>query len=244
MTMQIIPAIDIIDGKCVRLKEGDYDQLTAYETSPLEMAKQYEAHGITRLHLVDLDGAKKGEVCNWKVAEQLAAETSLEIDFGGGVKNIESVKRIKNLGIRYVTIGSMAAKNPEIFQDWIEEMGADTFLLGADTKNKKVMVGGWLESTTIDLVPYIQQYSSKGISQVFCTDISKDGNLAGPATELYKEIKHNIPSLFLIASGGVSGMSDLLELAAVGCDGVIIGKAIYENRIRLKELENYIIGNN
>ncbi|MEY4335561.1 MAG: 1-(5-phosphoribosyl)-5-[(5-phosphoribosylamino)methylideneamino]imidazole-4-carboxamide isomerase [Bacteroidota bacterium] len=244
MNMQIIPAIDIIDGKCVRLKEGDYDQLTAYETSPLEMAKQYEAHGITRLHLVDLDGAKKGEVCNWKVAEQLAAETSLEIDFGGGVKSIDSVKRIRDLGIRYITIGSMAAKNPAIFQEWIDELGAEAFLLGADTKNKKVMVGGWLESTSIDLIPYMQQYFSKGITQIFCTDISKDGNLAGPATKLYQEIKQQIPSLFLIASGGVSGMDDLLELAAVGCDGAIVGKAIYENRISLKELENYIIGNN
>lgn len=241
--MQIIPAIDIIDGKCVRLKEGDYDQLTAYPSSPLEMARQFEAHGISRLHLVDLDGAKKGEVCNWKVAEEIAAHTSLEIDFGGGVKTLESVRRIKELGIRYVTVGSIAAKNPEIFQEWISEMGPESFLLGADSKLQKVMVSGWLEATAIDLFPYMKDYHAKGIKQMFCTDISKDGKLAGPATVLYEEIIKEIPSLFLIASGGVSCMQDLIDLAAVGCDGAIVGKAIYENRINLKELENYIIGN-
>ena len=240
--MQIIPAIDIIDGKCVRLSEGDYGKMTQYSSSPLEMAKRFEAHGISRLHLVDLDGARKGEVCNWRVAEQIASQTSLEIDFGGGVKSTAAVKRIIEMGIRYVTVGSIAAKDPIAFEEWLAMFGPDAFLLGADAKDKQVMVSGWMESTAIALLPYMEGYFNKGIRQMFCTDISKDGKLAGPATELYEEIKNTIPSVFLIASGGVSSMQDLQALEGAGCDGAIVGKAIYEDRISLKELENFIIG--
>lgn len=238
--MQIIPAIDLIDGKCVRLTEGDYAQKTEYGGSPLDLAKQYEDMGITRLHLVDLDGAKAGTVKNWKVAEEVSSNTSLKIDFGGGVKTREEVLRIIDLGIDLVTVGSIAAKAPDVFQTWLDEFGADRFLLGADVRDELIMVGGWLEKSAISLLPYLKGYFSKGVSTVFCTDVSKDGRLEGPATDLYAKIKSHIPELFLIASGGVSCMNDLHALKSVGCDAVIIGKAIYENKISLQELSNYI----
>lgn len=239
--MQIIPAIDVIDGKCVRLTEGNYSSKTAYTATPLEMAKQYEDHGITRLHLVDLDGAKAGKVINWNVAEQIAAHTSLELDFGGGVKTAEDVERIVDLGIAYVTIGSVAAKQPDLFKQWISRFGPNRFFLGADVRDEKIMVGGWLEQSELELFPYLDGYLKKGIQYVFCTDISKDGRLEGPAVELYNKIKVQFPSIQLVASGGVSCLNDLDALHAVGCDGVIIGKAIYENRIALKELEAFIV---
>ena len=241
--MQIIPAIDIIDGKCVRLTEGDYVQKTIYDASPLEMAKKFQDHGITRLHLVDLDGAKTGEIQNWKVAESIALHTHLQIDFGGGVKTIDAVRRIRDMGIAYVTIGSIAAKEPVLFKEWIEVFGPDIFLLGADAKEGKVMVSGWLESTDQSLIPYMKHYFDIGIRNMFCTDISKDGKLEGPAVELYKEIKRQIPDLFFIASGGVSSIQDLHDLSVAGCDGAIVGKAIYENRISLKDIERFITGN-
>lgn len=242
MLMQIIPAIDIIEGKCVRLAEGNYTAKTEYDRSPLEMAKLYQDHGISRLHLVDLDGAKKGEVQNWKVAEEIAKNTTLEIDFGGGVKTLETAKRILDSGIDFITVGSIAAKDPKLFEEWIHLLGPEKFLLGADSKNGMVMVSGWLEATNKPLIPFMQYYCNLGIGNMFCTDITKDGMLNGPATELYKKIKKEIPNLFLIASGGVSHLQDLHDLMQAGCEGAIIGKAIYENRISLKEIEKFILG--
>lgn len=239
--MEIIPAIDIIDGKCVRLTEGDYSRKTEYVHSPLEMARLYEDHGIKRLHLVDLDGAKAGKVQNWEVAMQISAKTNLVIDFGGGVKTSEEVERIIDLGINYVVVGSVAAKDPGLFTSWINRFGPDRFMLGADVKDELVMVSGWQEKSTLKLFPFLKMYHDLGISNVFCTDISKDGKLEGPAVELYQQIKKEFPELNLIASGGVSSMNDLEALSASGCNGVIIGKAIYERRITLKELESYII---
>lgn len=238
--MQIIPAIDLIDGKCVRLTEGDYTQKTEYGASPLELAKRYESMGIDRLHLVDLDGAKAGNVINWKVAEEISSNTKLKIDFGGGVKTHEEVKRIIELGIQYVTVGSIAAKQPQIFEAWLDEFGAQQFLLGADVRDEKIMVSGWLEKSDISLIPYLNDYFSKGIATVFCTDISKDGKLEGPAVDLYRKIKNEIPGMFLIASGGVSCIQDLYDLIDAGCDGVIIGKAIYEHKISLEELTTFM----
>jgi phosphoribosylformimino-5-aminoimidazole carboxamide ribotide isomerase len=237
--MQIIPAIDIIDGKCVRLTEGDYQQKTEYSASPLEMAKIYEQNGISRLHLVDLDGAKTGKVTNWKVAEEIAANTNLVIDFGGGVKTKEEVERIFDMGIAYTTVGSMAAKSPEVFKEWIAVFGPHRFMLGADVKDEMIMVSGWFEQSTIHLLPFIASYMEMGISNVFCTDISKDGRLEGPSTALYAKIKKQFPALFLIASGGVAVMDDLHKLELAGCDGAIIGKAIYENRISIESLKAF-----
>lgn len=239
--MQIIPAIDIINGKCVRLTEGDYTRITEYTASPLELAKMYEANGIERLHLVDLDGAKAGAVQNWKVAEEISAQTKMIVDFGGGVKTKEDVCRIMNLGISYVTVGSIAVKNPTEFCDWMLEFGADRFLLGADVRDELIMVSGWTEKSTVSLIPFLEKYSELGITSVFCTDVSKDGKLEGPSVELYQQIISQLPAINLIASGGVSAMNDLYELAEIGCSGVIIGKAIYENKISIKELTDYII---
>jgi len=239
--MQIIPAIDIINARCVRLTEGDYDTVTEYSGSPLDIAKQYEEYGITRLHLVDLDGAKAGTIQNWKTLKEIATNTKLIIDFGGGVKTTEDVKRIIDLGVRYVTVGSIAAKNPMLFSSWLNEFGADRFLLGADVKEGKIMVGAWTEKLELDLLSYLQDYFTKGISTVFCTDISKDGKLQGPSTELYNEIMTSLPELNLIASGGVSNMDDIWLLDDLGCSGVIIGKAIYENKISLVQLSDFIL---
>ena len=237
--MQIIPAIDIIDGKCVRLTEGDYQQKTEYSSSPLEMAKIYEANGITRLHLVDLDGAKAGKVTNWKVAEDIATQTNLIVDFGGGVKTRDEVERIIAMGIEYVTVGSIAAKQPEVFRSWITSFGPSRFMLGADVKDEIIMISGWFEQSTIQLLPFLASYMELGIRNVFCTDISKDGRLEGPSTALYAKIKQHFPDLFLIASGGVAVMDDLYDLETAGCDGAIIGKAIYENRISIESLKAF-----
>lgn len=237
--MDIIPAIDLINGKCVRLTEGDYTRKTEYAQSPLEIAKQYQDHGIKRLHLVDLDGAKQGKVINWQIAEQLASYTNLIIDFGGGVKTAAEVERIIDLGIEYVVVGSVAAKQPDIFSDWIVRFGPDRFMLGADVRNEMIMVSGWLEKSSIQLFPFLETQINQGIRNVFCTDISKDGKLEGPAVDLYRKIRLAYPALNLIASGGVSSMDDVHALAEVGCNGVIIGKAIYEGRILIQELESY-----
>ena len=238
--MEIIPAIDLINGKCVRLTEGDYSRKTEYAQSPLEIAKQYQDHGITRLHLVDLDGAKQGKVVNWQIAEQLALHTDLVIDFGGGVKTAAEVERIIDLGIEYVVVGSVAAKQPEVFADWIVRFGPNRFMLGADVRNEMIMVSGWLEKSSLSLMPFLETQINQGISNVFCTDISKDGKLEGPAVDLYRKIKLAFPAFNLIASGGVSSMDDIHALAKAGCNGVIIGKAIYEGRISIQDLEAYI----
>lgn len=238
--MEIIPAIDLINGKCVRLTEGDYSRKTEYALSPLEIAKQYQDHGIKRLHLVDLDGAKQGKVVNWQIAEQLALHTDLVIDFGGGVKTAAEVERIIDLGIEYVVVGSVAAKQPELFADWIVRFGPNRFMLGADVRNEMIMVSGWLEKSSLSLMPFLETQINQGISNVFCTDISKDGKLEGPAVDLYRKIKLAFPAFNLIASGGVSSMDDIHALAKAGCNGVIIGKAIYEGRISIQDLEAYI----
>jgi phosphoribosylformimino-5-aminoimidazole carboxamide ribotide isomerase len=237
--MQIIPAIDLIDGKCVRLTEGDYAQKKIYNEDPLEVAKAFEGIGLMRLHLVDLDGAKAGEVVNWKVLEKIANQTQLKIDFGGGIKKETTLKIVFDTGASYATIGSLAVNNRLVFEEWIERFGADAFMLGADVFEEKISIGGWIEKTNINVYEFIESYMSKGIAQVFCTDIQKDGKLAGPSIDLYKKIMDQFPKLQLIASGGVSNMEDLHTLRTIGCAGAIVGKAIYENRITLKELASF-----
>jgi phosphoribosylformimino-5-aminoimidazole carboxamide ribotide isomerase len=234
--MQIIPAIDIIDGKCVRLTQGDYAQKKVYNENPLEVAKQFEDAGLQRLHLVDLDGAKAGAVKNWKVLELLAGKTSLVIDFGGGIKKREDLDIVFNSGAALATIGSLAVKEEAVFVSWLQLYGADKFLLGADVKDEKIAVSGWLETTDIAIDDFIEKYLQQGIQQVFCTDISKDGKLEGPATALYKHIIGCFPGLHFIASGGVSSVKDVEALEEIGCAGVIIGKAFYEGRITIEEL--------
>jgi phosphoribosylformimino-5-aminoimidazole carboxamide ribotide isomerase len=241
--MQIIPAIDIIDGKCVRLTQGDYAQKKIYNESPLEVAKEFEASGINRLHLVDLDGAKAGKVQNWKVLESIASNTHLSIDFGGGIKTEKDLAIVFQSGATMATIGSLAVKDAATFKQWIHHYGANKFFLGADVKDELISVGGWLESTNIDVFNFIQSYINEGLNQVFCTDISKDGKLEGPSVELYKKIITQFPNLFFVASGGVSCLEDLNDLNRIGCSGVIIGKAIYEGRITLKELISFITTN-
>lgn len=237
--MQIIPAIDLIDGKCVRLTEGDYAQKIIYNEDPLEVAKAFEGIGLMRLHLVDLDGAKAGEVVNWKVLEKIANQTQLSIDFGGGIKKETTLKTVFDTGAKYATIGSLAVKNRVVFEEWIERFGANAFMLGADVFEEKIAIGGWIEKTDIDVYEFIQSYMNKGIAQIFCTDIQKDGKLAGPSIDLYKRIIEKFPALQLIASGGVSKMEDLHTLRTIGCAGAIVGKAIYENRITLEELARF-----
>jgi phosphoribosylformimino-5-aminoimidazole carboxamide ribotide isomerase len=235
--MQIIPAIDIIDGKCVRLTQGDYEQKKIYNEHPLEVALQFEDAGLQRLHLVDLDGAKAGAVKNWKVLETIAGKTSLVIDFGGGIKTEKDVNIVFDSGAALATIGSLAVKNEAEFVKWLLQFGAEKFLLGADVKEEKITVGGWLETTDISIYDFLQKYIDHGVQQVFCTDVSKDGLLAGPSVDLYKKIIERFPALHFIASGGVSSMKDLESLATIGCQGAIVGKAIYENRISLDELK-------
>lgn len=235
--MTIIPAIDIIDGKCVRLTEGDYSQQKIYNENPLEVAKQFEDAGLKRLHLVDLDGAKAGAVKNWKVLETIAGKTSLLIDFGGGIKIDKDVQIVFDSGAALATVGSIAVKNEDEFVKWLLQFGADKFLLGADVKNEKIAIGGWMETTDIWIYDFIEKYINHGVRQIFCTDVSKDGRLEGPATDLYKSITTKFPDLYFIASGGVSSMKDLDDLQQAGCHAAIIGKAIYENRVSLKDLK-------
>ena len=237
--MQIIPAIDIIEGKCVRLTEGDYTQKKIYNEDPLEVAKQFEGVGLIRLHLVDLDGAKAGAVVNWKVLEKIANKTGLIIDFGGGIKTEVTLKTVLDTGATYATIGSLAVKESATFEEWIERFGAQIFMLGADVYEEKIAVGGWLEKTEIDVFDFIGSYMDKGVTQIFCTDIQKDGKLEGPSIELYQKILQQYPTLQLIASGGVSQLKDLEELRRIGCSGAIVGKAIYENKISLLELSSF-----
>ncbi|MEJ0106849.1 MAG: 1-(5-phosphoribosyl)-5-[(5-phosphoribosylamino)methylideneamino]imidazole-4-carboxamide isomerase [Bacteroidota bacterium] len=239
MGMQVIPAIDIIDGKCVRLTEGDYSQKKIYNEHPLEIAKQFEDAGLTRLHLVDLDGAKAGSVKNWKVLETIAGKTSLVIDFGGGIKTGKDVQIVFESGAAFATVGSIAVKNEETFVQWLLQFGAGKFLLGADVKEEKIAVSGWLEKTDIWVYDFIEKYIQHGVQQIFCTDVSKDGKLEGPSVDLYKNIIQKFPNLHFIASGGVSEMKDVEALYEIGCKGVIIGKAIYENRISLIDLQKF-----
>ena len=239
--MRIIPAIDIIDGKCVRLSKGDYDTKIIYNENPLEVAKSFEAHGIEYLHLVDLDGAKSSKIVNYKILEQIATQTQLKIDFGGGLKSDADLRIAFESGANQITGGSIAVKNRAIFEQWIAEYGSDKIILGADATDEKVAVSGWLEDSNEDLIPFIQDYQTKGIQYVICTDIAKDGMLAGPSLDLYTTILATTKGIQLIASGGISTFDELPQLAELGCEGTIIGKAIYEGRISLKQLENYIL---
>jgi phosphoribosylformimino-5-aminoimidazole carboxamide ribotide isomerase len=234
--MTIIPAIDIINGKCVRLTKGDYAQQKVYNENPVEVAKQFEAAGITRLHIVDLDGAKAGKIVNLKVLEEIADATNLIIDFGGGVKNITDVANIFNAGASMVTIGSLAVKHPELLEEWLMEFGEDKFLIGADVLNEKIKISGWLEDGGINIFDFIGKMIALGTNNIFCTDISKDGAMEGPSIELYKKIMQQHPEINLIASGGVSNIDDVMELKTIGCAGVIIGKAIYEGLVSLQDL--------
>ncbi|MFI5185824.1 MAG: 1-(5-phosphoribosyl)-5-[(5-phosphoribosylamino)methylideneamino]imidazole-4-carboxamide isomerase [Chitinophagales bacterium] len=233
----IIPAIDIIDGQCVRLEQGNYEKVTLYHKEPLEVAKKFENAGLKRLHLVDLDGAKAGAIRNWKVLETIAGKTSLIIDFGGGIKTEKDVEIVFNSGALLATIGSIAVKNEEEFVKWLLKFGADHFFLGADVKNEKITVSGWLEETEIWVYDFIRKYIDYGVEQIFCTDVSKDGKLEGPAIDLYKNIISKFPDLFFIASGGVGSVKNLEELREIGCKGAIVGKAIYEEKIALSQLQ-------
>ncbi len=237
--IDIIPAIDIIEGKCVRLSQGDYNQKKVYNENPLEVAKMFEEHGIKRLHLVDLDGAKAGNIVNYKVLETIATKTDLIIDFGGGLKSNEDLKIAFESGAQMITGGSIAVKNSEVFTGWIEKYGAEKIILGADVKDEKIAVGGWIETSDLDLMPFVKGYKDKGITKVICTDISKDGMLQGPSTALYKKMLQEFPDLYLVASGGVSSMTDIDQLVEAKVPAVITGKAIYEGKIDLKQLEKY-----
>jgi phosphoribosylformimino-5-aminoimidazole carboxamide ribotide isomerase len=238
--MQIIPAIDLIDGKCVRLTQGDYSQKTIYNEQPLDVAKQFEDAGLQRLHLVDLDGAKAGAVQNWKVLEAIASKTSLTIDFGGGIKTEKDVQIVFESGAALATVGSIAVKNEALFVSWLQQFGANKFLLGADVKEEKIAVGGWLETTDVWVYDFIEKYVKHGVQQIFCTDVSKDGKLEGPSIELYKNIITKFPELHFIASGGVASIQDLEELKAIGCKAAIVGKAIYEGKIEMADLNSLI----
>lgn len=238
--MEIIPAIDIIDGKCVRLTHGDYGQKKIYNEHPIEVAKEFEAAGIRRLHLVDLDGAKAGEVKNWKVLEMIAGKTALVVDFGGGIKSENDVRIIFDSGAQLATVGSIAVKDEELFSAWLLKYGPQKFLLGADVKDEKITVSGWMEQTEIWVYDFIERYREKGMSQIFCTDVSKDGALEGPSTDLYRNIIQRFADIHFIASGGVSSIDDIYALMEIGCKGVIIGKAIYEGRVKLTELKPFV----
>ena len=234
--MTIIPAIDIINGKCVRLTKGDYAQQKIYNDNPVEVAKQFEDAGITRLHMVDLDGAKAGAIVNLKVLEAVAANTKLIIDFGGGFKKINDIESVFNAGAAIATIGSLAVKHPEILEEWLMEFGADKFLIGADVLEEKIKISGWLEDGGINIFDFIGKMIGLGVTNIFCTDISKDGAMQGPSVDLYKRIIAEHPEINLIASGGVSNINDVIALKEIGCGGAIIGKAIYEGLITLEQL--------
>ena len=235
--IEIIPAIDLIDGKCVRLAQGDFAQKKIYSENPLETAKEFEAVGLRRLHIVDLDGAKNGKVTNLKVLETIAANTNLTIDFGGGIKTDEDINSVFDAGAKMASIGSIAVKNAEKFFAWLEKYGSEKILLGADVHNEKLAINGWQTETEIEILPFLKEYFAHGVTQTFVTDISKDGLLEGSSNELYAKILREIPEIKLIASGGVSHIEDIYELEKIGCAGVIVGKAIYEGRIKLKSLK-------
>ena len=235
--MRIIPAIDIIDGKCVRLTKGDYNTKKIYNENPLEVAKEFEANGIKHLHLVDLDGAKSKRIINYKILEQIASSTDLHIDFGGGLKSDEDLKIALESGAKQITGGSIAAKKRPVFINWLNKYGGQKIILGADCMDRKIATDGWLENSELDLIEFIKGYELEGVEYVICTDISKDGMLQGPSTELYKEIISET-TVKLIASGGIANLQDLIDLKEIGCEGAILGKAIYEGKVTLKELRD------
>lgn len=234
--MRIIPAIDIIDGSCVRLTQGDYTQKKIYNENPLDVARAFESSGLQYLHLIDLDGAKAGKVTNWKVIEAITSGTDLIVDFGGGIKTDEEVARLFDFGVAQINIGSIAVTNPDKITEWIEKFGTEKVILSADVKDEKIAISGWQENSLISITDFLREYVKKGVEYVTCTDIGTDGMLTGPNMDLYKKILLSFPQLNLIASGGVSNIDDLYELKQIGVDGVIVGKAIYEERIRLDEL--------
>lgn len=238
--IELIPAIDLIDGKCVRLSQGDYNSKCIYNENPVEVALELEAHGIQRLHIVDLDGAASQHIVNYRILDQIAGRTSLKIDFGGGIKSDEDLVIAFENGAQMVTIGSVAIKQPALFERWLTLYGNEKIILGADTKNGKIAVSGWKEESSQELMPFLGDYLGKGVTKVLCTDISKDGMLKGPATALYSQILQSYPETYLIASGGISCMEDILALNDAGIPAVVFGKALYEGRITLKELSNYI----
>ena len=233
--MRIIPAIDIINGKRVRLTKGDYSTQKIYNEKPIEVAKQFENEGVKYLHLVDLDGAKSGKIVNHKVLDAIASQTNLQIDFGGGIKNKADLTTAFNAGAQQITAGSIAVKSPELVYEWLAEFGPNKIILGADCLNRKIATSGWLENSELDVIDFIKVYQTKGISNVICTDISKDGMLQGASNELYTEILSKV-KINLIASGGISSMNDVFKMQQIGCEGVIIGKAIYEGKVSLTEL--------
>ena len=235
--MYIIPAIDLIDGKAVRLTQGDYNQKKEYNARPLEVAKQFEGAGLKRLHLVDLDGAKEKRVINWKVLELIASQTSLHVDFGGGVQSDEDLRIVFECGAKQVTGGSIAVKNPDELERWLSRHGPEKIILGADAKNEKIAVSGWEEGTDVWIYDFLEQWVDKGIKYVISTDVAKDGLLQGPSFDLYRNMQDRFPDLQIIASGGVSNMADIETLADMGVFGVIVGKAIYEGRVTLSELQ-------
>jgi phosphoribosylformimino-5-aminoimidazole carboxamide ribotide isomerase len=237
--MRIIPAIDIIDGKCVRLTKGDYDTKKVYNENPIEVAKRFESVGVQYLHLVDLDGAKANHIVNYKVLEQIASKTSLKIDFGGGLKSNEDLHIAFNSGAKQITGGSIAVKDADTFEGWIEKYGSSKIILGADCNNENIAISGWQEESQLQVIPFIKGYRAKGVKYVICTDIAKDGMLEGPSFELYKQILQEAKDVKLIASGGITTIEDINKLEDLGCEGAIIGKALYEGRISLRELETF-----
>lgn len=238
MSIEIIPAIDILDGKCVRLSQGDYKRKTIYNEDPLEVAKMYEDFGIQRLHLVDLDGARAHHIVNYKVLEKIASNTSLIIDFGGGLKSDKDLEIAFEAGAAMITGGSIAVKSPEIMLSWIENYGSERIILGADVSDRKIAIAGWTEDSGLELFTFLSNWKDKGIDKVISTDISRDGMLQGPAINLYKDILELYPEIYLIASGGVGSIQDILDLDKIGVPAVIVGKAIYEGKISLKEIRN------
>lgn len=233
--MRIIPAIDVIDGKCVRLTMGDYDKMKVYSDEPLEVARQFEEHGIKYLHLVDLDGARSKKIVNWRVLEKIASNTSLKVDFGGGIKSNKDLKIAFESGASQLTAGSIASKDPDLFLSWLDKYGPEKIILGADCKNRIIMTEGWTSPAGVDVVDYIKDYEKKGVSSVICTDIAKDGMLMGPSFDLYGEIISRTDTE-LIASGGVNSIEDLEKLKELGCEGAIVGKALYEGKINIEKL--------
>jgi phosphoribosylformimino-5-aminoimidazole carboxamide ribotide isomerase len=237
--MHLIPAIDLIGGKCVRLTQGDYDQMKEYNNDPLAVARQYEAAGLNRLHLVDLDGAKQRKIVNLPVLERIAGQTSLHVDFGGGVQSDEDLEAAFAAGAAQITAGSIAVRQPEVVERWLQQWGPERIILGADVRGREIAIGGWQEGGGIELMPFLRKFTELGIRYVVCTDVSKDGLLQGPSLALYTEILAEFPELHLIASGGVATMDDLHQLREIGCWGAIVGKAIYENRISIEELAEF-----
>lgn len=238
--IELIPAIDIIDGKCVRLSQGDYNSKKVYNDNPLEVAKEFEAHGIHRIHIVDLDGAASSHIVNYRILEQISLKTSLIVDFGGGIKSDQDVHIAFDSGAQMITIGSIALKDPDLFIKWLHEYGREKIILGADVKDRKIAVNGWMEGSTKDIIPFLDEYTKKGVEKVICTDIDQDGMLQGPSIELYQEIQKEFPQIYLIASGGVSSIDDIIALEEAQIPAVIFGKAIYEGKITLKDLYRFL----